>query len=117
MSPAMKTNTEKCIKDGAECAKVCSRCSYHCLEMGGDHASKDHQRIMHDCAAICDMAVGFMVRESDHAAHLCRECAEICRACAESCERLANGDSMMTECAETSRRCADSCESMSGVGR
>ncbi len=110
-------NMEQCMKDCGDCARTCLKCSYHCLDMGGEHASKEHQRIMHDCAAICAMSVSFMLRESRHAGHLCRECAEICRDCAESCERLAEGDAMMTECADACRACAESCERMAGAER
>jgi hypothetical protein len=105
-----------CMRDCAECATICERCAHHCLTMGGDHASPRHQGIMRDCAEICALAVSFMARQSAHAGHLCRECAEICTACAESCEQLASGDRMMKDCAATCRRCAESCERMAGAG-
>lgn len=116
MANQNQTQMDRCIKDCGECAVICTRCSLHCLGMGGEHASQQHQAIMQDCAQICAMAVGFMARDSAHATHVCRECAEICDACAESCASMADGDEMMTRCAETCRRCAESCRQMSGAG-
>jgi hypothetical protein len=94
---------------------ICAECAHHCLGMGGEHAGQKHQAIMRDCAEICALAVGFMLRDSDHAGHVCRECADVCSACAESCDRMADGDEMMTRCAETCRRCAQSCQQMAGA--
>lgn len=105
---------KQCIMDCAQCSAACAQCSHHCLGMGGEHASQDHQGIMRDCAEICALAVCFMARESRHAPHLCAQCAEICEACAESCEGLSEGDQVMTRCAEMCRRRAESCRAMSG---
>lgn len=107
---------EQCLRDCAECALICTKCSHHCLGMGGEHAGQEHQNAMRDCTDVCGLAVCFMARESRHAEHICAECAEICRACAESCERLADGDEMMTRCAQACRRCAESCRQMAGAG-
>lgn len=117
MSKRTANKNETCIQRCAECARICVECSYHCLDMGGEHAGREHQRAMHDCAAICAMAMSFMLRESPHADHICEECAEICRACARSCERLAEGDGMMTRCAEICNECADACGQMAGTSR
>ena len=111
----MPQNMDRCIEDCGDCAVICSKCAPHCLDMGGEHASREHQNAMHDCAAICGLAVAYMARGSAHAGHLCGVCAEVCRACAESCGRLAEGDEMMTECARTCERCARSCEAMAGA--
>lgn len=105
-----------CMKSCGECAVMCEQCSHHCLHMGGEHASPEHQGLLRDCAEICGLAACFLARSSHHAAHLCRECAEICNACAQSCERLGKGDTMMTECARVCRDCAESCERMAGAG-
>jgi len=107
--------TQRCIKDCGECASICAQTAYHCLHLGGEHASPEHQGLLRDCAQICGVAVSFMARSSHHAVHICRECAEICAECADDCERLANGDSMMQQCAEVCRRCAQSCEKMAGA--
>ncbi len=107
---------DECIRECMECAMMCAKCSRHCLGMGGEHGGQSHQSIMRDCAEICTLAAGFMARASDHAPHVCGECAEICNACAESCGRLSGGDRMMDRCAEICRRCARSCEEMSLAG-
>ena len=106
---------EECARICHECEDACLRTIVHCLDLGGDHASREHQTALADCAGICGFVHGFMHRESPHAVHLCRECAEICRACADSCQSIGNGDAAMSQCAQTCRRCADACEQMAGA--
>jgi len=114
---APSKDTLACIKDCGECAAICTQCATHCLHLGGQHASPEHQIIMADCAEICATAVSFMARGSEHAAHICKECVDICNACAESCDKLGKGDAMMKQCAEMCRKCAKSCEAMAGAAR
>lgn len=102
----------QCIDICMECADSCDRTATHCLSMGGEHASQEHQTLLHDCADICLTAARFMSRGSHQHPRTCAVCAEICRLCADDCERLANGDRMMQQCAEFCRRCAESCEKM-----
>lgn len=104
-----------CMKDCAECASMCAQTAHHCLAMGGDHASPDHQGLLQDCKQLCSTAVNFMARSSHHAADLCRLCATVCNECADDCDRLANGDQMMSQCAQTCRKCAETCEKMAGA--
>jgi hypothetical protein len=106
---------QECIEHCAHCGDACLKTTVHCLDMGGEHASREHQTLLHDCADICELAARFMSRRSPHHAHTCRECAEICERCAEDCERLASGDAMMRECAEVCRRCAQSCQRMAAA--
>lgn len=105
-----------CMQSCGDCALMCHRCSQHCLSMGGEHASAEHQGLMRDCADVCALAAVLMARSSHHASHLCRECAEICNACAASCERLGKSDPMMQQCAKMCRDCASECQSMAGAG-
>jgi hypothetical protein len=107
---------EDCAHICHECQDACLRTIIHCLDLGGPHAAREHQTLLTDCAAICGLAHGFMHRQSPHATHVCRECAEICRQCADDCERVGNGDATMRKCAETCRRCAEACENMAGAG-
>ncbi len=104
-----------CMDLCGECASICARCSHHCLDMGGEHASPKHQGVMRDCAEICSTAVCFMARDSDFSSELCGVCAQVCEACADSCERLGKNDKMMQQCAETCRRCAEACGKMAGA--
>jgi hypothetical protein len=45
-------------------------------------------RLMTACAEICRTAAHFMLMNSEHAKHLCKECAEIFDQCEADCERL-----------------------------
>jgi hypothetical protein len=115
MPQQMSREMQQCMQDCAQCAMICEQTAHHCLEMGGEHASPDHQRVMRDCAEICALSVAFMTRISPHSIELCRLCATVCSECAQECQRMANGDRMMTQCAEICRRCAESCEQMAGA--
>jgi hypothetical protein len=106
---------EHCAHTCHECQDACLTTAVHCLELGGEHASLEHQTGLADCAAICGLVHSFMHRRSPHATHLCGECAEICRACADSCDRVGHGDAEMERCAQICRRCARECEQMAGA--
>ena len=56
-------------------------------------------RLMTACAEICRTAAHFMLMNSEHAKHLCKECAEIF----DQCE---------ADCVEACRRCAEECRKM-----
>ena len=107
----MSAKMQKCIDNCLSCYRTClSTAMNHCLEMGGEHTEKRHFTLMMACAEICRTSAHFMLLESPHHKHTCRECAEICDECAEDCERL--GD--MQECVDECRRCAASCREMAG---
>lgn len=106
---------EQCAQICHECQDECLKTIVHCLDLGGENASREHQTMLTDCAAICGLSHGFLHRQSPHHHHTCEACAEICRACADDCERIGNGDASMKRCADTCRRCAGSCEQMSGA--
>lgn len=80
----------------------------HCLDAGGKHVEPEHFRIMMSCAEICRTSAHFMLIESGHHKHVCRECAEICEDCARSCEHVGG----MQDCVDACRRCAESCQKM-----
>ncbi|HZW06786.1 MAG TPA: four-helix bundle copper-binding protein [Phycisphaerales bacterium] len=111
---------EACAKICHECEDECLRTIVHCLELGGEHASKHHQTILADCAAICAVSHNVLHRQSPLHIHTCRACAAICAACADECEKMsgrARGGAAdpMARCAATCRRCAESCEAMAGA--
>lgn len=108
----VRSELQDCIDLCLECHAMCERTAGHCLAMGGEHASREHQTTMRDCAEICATSADFMIRESPMHAFTCRACAEACRRCEADCRRLSGGDSMMERCADTCRRCAESCERM-----
>ena len=111
----MNEHMRQCISNCLDCHAICTQTQIHCLSMGGEHASLEHQRLLADCAQACITSADFMLRMSKHHTEYCRICAELCRACADDCERLANGDATMTRCAETCRRCAESCRAMASA--
>lgn len=104
----MKAGAKLCL----DCHSACVATIAHCLEHGGKHADAAHIRIMTDCAQICLTCADFMLRGSDHAHHLCKECAEICRACEASYRAMADGGAQEMACAEACKACAKSCSSM-----
>ena len=105
----MSAEMQSCIDRCLDCYKTCQGSAMtHCLEMGGKHVAPAHFRLMMACAEICRTSAHFMLINSPHHKHTCRECAEICDECAADCERL--GD--MRECVEACRRCAESCRKM-----
>ena len=108
MTDEMRT----CIANCLECHATCTETQTHCLMMGGQHASVEHQRLLADCAQACMTSADFMLRMSEHHAEYCRICADICRACADDCERLAGNDEAMKKCAAACRRCEQTCRAM-----
>lgn len=111
----MSREMQECINNCLECHRICLATAGHCLDMGGKHASREHQTTLHDCAQICGTSADFMLRSSPTHGMVCATCAEACRGCAEACERLAEGDEMMQRCAEVCRRCQESCERMANA--
>lgn len=103
---------ETCIQVCLDCHKACLGTIGHCLSMGGPHAEASHIRVMMDCAQFCAVSADFMIRGSDHHAHVCRECADICRDCEKSCMEHFGADEAMRACAEACRRCAEECAKM-----
>ena len=103
----------ECAKNCHECQDACLELIGHCLDVGQEHASRQHQTLLADCALICGTSHSFLHRHSPRHVHTCRACAEVCRECAEACLRLGGDDQPMIECAEMCRRCAESCEKMS----
>ncbi len=99
---------QACIQDCLNCYTACyGMAMTHCLESGGEHVGPAHFRLMMACAEICATAARFMMMNSPHHGHVCRECAEICRACAADCEKL---DGM-----QACHACAASCEKMASA--
>lgn len=105
----MSAEHERCIEACLDCYRAChGMVMSHCLETGGAHASPSHVRLMSACAEVCRTSAHLMLMKSEHAPHLCRECAEICEQCAQDCERLGG----MQACVDACRTCADACRTM-----
>ncbi len=121
MAIAQYLNTSQemreCIDNCLQCHAICECTSAHCLRMGGDHASVEHQTTLRDCAQICAVSADFMIRESPIHTATCAACATACERCEMECRHMANGDEMMLRCADACHRCAESCRRMAGEER
>ena len=105
LSPEMQSCIDQCLR----CYRTCLAAAMtHCLETAGKHVEPAHFRLMMACAEISRTSAHFMLINSPHHKHTCRECAEICDECAKDCERLGG----MDECVRACRSCADSCRQM-----
>src|SRR4051794_14963794 len=106
---AMSEQMSRCIETCLACYKTClSTAMNHCLETGGKHVEPKHFRLMMACAEICRTSAHFMLINTPHHKHTCRECAEICAECANDCKTI--GD--MDECVSACEACAESCRKM-----
>ena len=98
-----------CIENCLACYRTClSTAMNHCLETGGDHVEQRHFRLMMACAEMCRTSAHFLLINTPHHVHTCKECAEICAECARDCKRIGG----MNECVAICERCAESCRKM-----
>lgn len=111
----MSKETEQCVRECLECYSVCTATAAHCLDLGGRHASRQHQTALLDCATICQTSADFMLRGSPMLSQVCGVCADACRTCEEKCRSMAAGDQTMQQCADACRRCAESCDRMAAM--
>jgi hypothetical protein len=103
---------QKCIDDCSKCSQSCVMTIAHCLKEGGMHSEPQHINLLKDCAEVCKLSEGYMLRQSENHMAACGLCAEICIKCAKDCEEMAHNDVQMMSCAEDCRRCAESCKVM-----
>lgn len=94
------------------CSAICSKTISHCLDIGGEHASKEHINLLMDCAMICELTANFAIRGSTSHQAVSQLCADICTRCADSCEQLGKDNEEMQHCADACRRCAEECQKM-----
>src|SRR3954468_6929561 len=105
----MNEEMTRCVETCLSCYKTClSTAMNHCLEAGGKHVEPAHFRLMMACAEMCRTSAHFMLINSPHHKHTCKECAEICAECARDCRRV--GD--MEQCVTACEACAASCRAM-----
>lgn len=93
----------------ARCAAECSHCATACLQEQDVKMLERCIKLDLDCAEICELAIGFVARGSEHAEHIIRECAEICHACAQECGKHSHMEHCK-RCAEACQACAEACE-------
>lgn len=111
----MDNSIQECIGHCSGCHNLCVNTIAHCLDLGGEHASRAHIGLLQDCADACAMSADFMLRGSEFHPRVCGITAEISERCAGDCERLGLNDEVMRHCATVCRRCAESCRVMAGV--
>jgi hypothetical protein len=111
----MTVEMRRCIEDCTECHQICLASVPHCLDMGGEHATPEHIRLLLDCAEICQTSADFMLQGSDFYGRICEVCAEVCERCAQSCESLVAYDPKLRECMGMCRVCAESCREIARV--
>src|SRR5256714_15565800 len=96
----------RCIEACLGCYRTCLGTAMNlCLETGGKHLEPAHFRLMMACAEICRTSAHFMLINTPHHKHTCRECAEICAECATDCERIGGGEGGGAKCKAFAARC------------
>lgn len=106
-------NMQTCIDACMKCLQACEECLTLCLNEQDVNNRVNCIKMLHDCIDICVLSIQFMSRGSQHAEHICKECAEICDACAKECEMFK--DNHCVKCAEICRACAQECRKMAMV--
>ena len=94
----------------SNCAADCNHCAASCLEEYDVNKLSRCIKLDIDCAEICNLAISFISRGSEHAEHLLHEYAHICEACAAECEKHSRMEHCR-KCAEICRTCAEACHS------
>lgn len=103
-----KSKNSKLTAVLAECADACNNCSTACLQEQDVKKMAECIRLDMDCAQICQITASFISRNSDHAGHLIKECAEICSKCAQECSKHKDMEHCRI-CAELCKKCAEMC--------
>ncbi|GAB3433138.1 four-helix bundle copper-binding protein [Flindersiella endophytica] len=93
-----------------ECYCSCSETITYCLEQSGPQMAGHALRLLIDCAEICQVAAGLLLRRSSLHRLVSISCAEACERCAQCCEQI--DDEVLRQCAELCRRCADACREL-----
>jgi hypothetical protein len=100
-----------CIDACNSCAEACDHCAASCLNEKDVQAMARCIELDIDCAAICQLAAGYMARGSEMAGAICEVCAEVCDECGQECAKHAKMEHCR-QCAEACRRCAEECRKM-----
>ena len=93
-----------------KCVAECNHCAAACLDEDDVKMLARCIKLDIDCAEICNLAISFVSRGSEHAEHILDECAEICNECAKECEKHSHMEHCK-RCAEACRACAEACQS------
>lgn len=97
-------------KEMRRCIAALQECQTACLQ----HISYDSKReqqaegllcSLMDCAEICQIAISFLVRDSNHYLRICLEVVEICRDLASNCEGVDGMEGVLSVCDECVSAC------------
>jgi len=99
--------TRECVQACLDCHNCCTQMIAACME--ADHCDSKTMKMLMDCAQMCQMCAGLMLRGSDMSGKMCAMCVEMCNACALACETMAKGNARLMQCAKACRACADMC--------
>ena len=105
----MHTQNQALLDALNACIAACEHCASSCLKEEDVKMMARCISIDRDCADICALTARFVARDSEHAQHVMRECAEICKICGDECEKHAAQMPHCKECAEACRRCEQAC--------
>lgn len=95
------------------CITECNHCATACLKEDDVKMLTRCIQLDLDCAAICNLAVNLISRDSEHAGLVIEECISICNACADECEKHRKMEHCK-RCADICRKCADACRNYGG---
>jgi len=111
-SPASATQNQALLDALNRCVAACEHCATACL--GEEHVRHmtDCIRLDRDCADICALVARLVVRGSEHARHLIKECIELCTKCANECAK--HNHPHCQQCAAACRACAEACREYAG---
>lgn len=101
---------QTCIDECKKCLQACEECFTLCLNEPEVQKMVGCMKQLRDCIDICDIAIKFMSRNSNHAKHICKECAEICTSCAQACASMQTDH--CKKCADICNSCATECNKM-----
>jgi hypothetical protein len=100
----------RCMNDCGMCMSMCMETMMTRRDMA--FMTPEMGNMLQDCAAMCEMSMGCMMRGSQMCGKVCAMCAEMCSMCADMCMKTGGKDEMMMRCAEMCKRCAESCNMM-----
>jgi len=98
--------------DLSRCVMALQACHAGCLRSIAHMSNNETKGIsaypvvsMLDCAEICQLAISFLMRESDHYVRICLEVIEICRDIILRCEGLTDMDGVVHICLQCISAC------------
>lgn len=105
---------QNCIAAYSACAIECNYCASANLDLKEvENKLLSHcTRLLHDCAAVCVLAMETMAGGTEFVRQISQLCHEICQACADECEKYSYMEHCK-RCAEVCRRCAMECCNLS----